>query len=170
MRSYKKILMFLEELVPAALFVVIVASVLLGVITRYVFNAPLLWTGQLGLLSFVWMFALSAAGAWRKNMHIGVDLLSTFLPLRAQTVQKLVIQLAAAVILVISIYFAIILTDETTKVLQTLNTDYVWVYSAIPVGFSLMLLHTVEEIFNHIRGLFVSKPVPLEKPVIRGRA
>lgn len=170
MRSYKKILMFLEELVPAALFVVIVASVLLGVITRYVFNAPLLWTGQLGLLSFVWMFALSAAGAWRKNMHIGVDLLSTFLPLRAQTVQKLVIQLAAAVILVISIYFAIILTDETTKVLQTLNTDYVWVYSAIPVGFSLMLLHTVEEIFNHIRGLFVSKPVPLEKPVSRGRA
>lgn len=170
MRSYKKILMFLEESVPAALFVVIVAAVLLGVITRYVFNAPLLWTGQLGLLSFVWMFSLSVSGAWRKNMHIGVDLLSTFLPVRAQTIQKLVIQLVAAVILVICIYFAVVLTNETTKVLQTLNTHYVWVYSAIPVGFSLMLLHTVEEIFNHIRGLFGLKPVPLEKPVSRGSA
>lgn len=170
MRGYKKILMVLEELVPVALFVVVVASVLLGVITRYVFNAPLLWTGQLGLLSFVWMFSLSAAGAWRKNMHIGVDLLSNFLPLRAQIIQKLVIHLVAAVILVLSIYFAVILTSETTKVLQTLSTHYVWVYSAMPVGFSLMLLHSVEEISKHVRGLFGPKPVPLEKPVIRGSA
>jgi TRAP-type C4-dicarboxylate transport system permease small subunit len=170
MRSYKKILMFLEELVPAALFAIIVAAVLLGVITRYVFNAPLLWTGQLGLLSFVWMFSLSASGAWRKNMHIGVDLLSSFLPARAQLVQKLVIQLVASVILVICIYFAVILTQETTKVLQTLNTHYVWVYSAIPVGFSLMLLHTVEEIVRQIRGLFGPKPAPLKKPVSKGSA
>lgn len=164
MRSYQKILVFLEELIPAALFVVIVTSVLLGVITRYVFNAPVLWAGQLGLLSFVWMFALSAAGAWRKNMHIGVDILSGFLPVSAQTVQKLAIQLVALAILVISIYFSVILTNETTKMLQTINTHYIWVYSAIPVGFSLMLLHTVEGIFGHIRGLSGSKPAPLEKP------
>lgn len=170
MQRYKKILLFIEEFVPATLFVVVVASVLIGVVSRYVFNAPVLWSGQLGLLSFVWMFALSAAGAWRKNMHIGVSILNGFLSVRAQAAQKLAIQLVALAILVISIYFAVILTTETTKVLQTISTHYIWVYSAIPVGFSLMLLHTVEEIFDHIRGLSSSKPGPLEKPDSRGFA
>jgi TRAP-type C4-dicarboxylate transport system permease small subunit len=165
MRSYKKILTFVEELVPAILFAVLVVAVLLGVVTRYVFNAPLLWTGQLALLSFIWMFALSASGAWRKNMHIGVDLLSTFLPIRAQTIQKLAIQSVALVVLVISIYFSTILTAETTKVLQTLNTHYVWVYSAIPVGFTLMLLHTLEEIYIQIRVISGPKPGAREKSV-----
>jgi TRAP-type C4-dicarboxylate transport system permease small subunit len=153
MRAYKKILVFIEEVVPALLFVVLVVSVLLGVITRYVFNAPLLWTSQLATFCFIWVIFLAAAGAWRKNMHIGIDLLAKALPGGFRLVHQLILQLIVLVLLVVSIDLALILTSETTKFLQTLNLGYVWMYSAMPVGLGLMGLHTLEEIVRTVGSL-----------------
>jgi TRAP-type C4-dicarboxylate transport system permease small subunit len=153
-RAYKKILLFVEEVIPALLFVGLVISVLLGVITRYVFNAPLLWASQLATFCFIWVIFLAASGAWRKNMHIGIDLLARALPIRIQPYHQLILQALVLTFLIISIDLALILTGETTKFLQTLNMPYVWMYSAMPVGMGLMALHTVEEIVRSLRTIF----------------
>lgn len=154
MRVYKKILVFIEEVIPALLFSVLVVSVLLGVITRYVFNAPLLWTSQLATFCFIWVIFLAASGAWRKNMHIGIDLLAKVLPGGLRLVHQLILQIMVLVLFIVSIRLSLILTSETTKFLQTLNLPYVWMYSAMPVGLGLMALHTVEEIIRTVGRLF----------------
>lgn len=151
MNLYKKLLVVIEEVIPALLFLVLVVSVLLGVITRYVFNAPLLWTGQLGTFAFLWLVFLAASGAWRKNMHIGIDLLGRSLPSSIQVFHKIFVQLLALAFLIVSIRLSFILATESTKVLQTLNIQYLWVYGAMPVGLGLMALHTIEECMKDVR-------------------
>jgi TRAP-type C4-dicarboxylate transport system permease small subunit len=171
-KLYKKLLTVIEQVIPAVLFGVLVVSVLVGVATRYLFNAPLLWTGQLGTFAFLWMVFLAASGAWRQNMHMAIDLLGQALPSSSQVFHKLFVQLLALVFLLVSIRLSFILATETTKVLQTLNMHYVWVYGAMPVGLGLMALHTLEESVKDIRTIFGrmrSEPkIPVESEPGRG--
>lgn len=50
-----------------ALAAVFVVSLLLQVLSRYVFNAPLAWTEELATLLFVWATLMAAASAIRSN-------------------------------------------------------------------------------------------------------
>ena len=57
--------------VPAALLVVADVLVLfLGVVSRYAFNAPLVWTDELASLLFIWLAMLGAVIAYRRAEHM----------------------------------------------------------------------------------------------------
>jgi len=56
----------------AAAFLVVVEVVILsaGVISRYVFNSPLLWSDELARFLFLWLSMLGAVVALRRNEHM----------------------------------------------------------------------------------------------------
>ncbi|MEO8526512.1 MAG: TRAP transporter small permease, partial [Caldimonas sp.] len=57
--------------VPAAVLVALAAVILLaGVISRYVFNAPLTWSDELASILFLWLAMLGAVIALRRDEHM----------------------------------------------------------------------------------------------------
>ncbi len=57
--------------IPAALLVVAEIVVLLaGVISRYVFHEPLIWSDELASILFLWLAMLGAVVAFRRNEHM----------------------------------------------------------------------------------------------------
>lgn len=53
----------------------LVSIMLLQVILRYVFNAPLRWSEELARYLFVWISFLGMYLAYRKGAHLGLDML-----------------------------------------------------------------------------------------------
>ena len=64
----------------AALVVAEVAILLMGVVSRFVFNAPLLWSDELASLLFLWLAMVGAAIALRRGAHMRLSTVTARLP------------------------------------------------------------------------------------------
>ncbi len=79
-----RVLQWLTE-VPAALAVLAEVVILfVGVVARYVFNAPIIWTDELASIIFLWLAMLGSAVALRHDHHMRLTFVVSRLPLRAR--------------------------------------------------------------------------------------
>src|ERR1700693_3390355 len=79
-RFAPRVLAVLTE-VPAAILVGVEIFVLLiGVVSRYVFNAPLTWSDELASILFLWLGMLCAVIALRRSEHMRLALLVSLAP------------------------------------------------------------------------------------------
>ena len=59
------------DTLTVVLFSVMFAVIIVQIVLRYVFNAPLVWTDEAASYLFVWVAFLGWAMATRKRVHIG---------------------------------------------------------------------------------------------------
>src|SRR4051794_2551645 len=128
--------------IPAALLVVAEIVVLLaGIIARYVFRAPLVWSDELAGILFLWLAMLGSVIALQRGEHMRMTALVSMLGPRAQAFLDVVALAAALAFLVLVLYpgfeFAAEEVYVTTPALGIVNT---WGAAALPVGIGLMLL------------------------------
>ena len=75
----KKTLDLIQKLINIFLSVAIFAMTLiifLQVISRYIFNSPLVWSEELSRYLFVWISFLAIADAVRTKSHIALSILT----------------------------------------------------------------------------------------------
>ena len=60
------------EAVSAALLVVIVSLLLVGVASRYVFSKPIIWIDEVVSISFIWIAMLGSAIAVHRTMRLKI--------------------------------------------------------------------------------------------------
>src|SRR5882672_12708275 len=61
--------------VPAAILIVVEIAVLFtGVVARYVFHRPIVWSDELASILFLWLAMLGATIALRHNSHMRLTL------------------------------------------------------------------------------------------------
>ena len=68
------------EVCAAILMVVIVALLLGGVLSRYVFQVPLVWIDEAASIAFVWVVMIGAALAMHRNEHLRLTLFVNLVP------------------------------------------------------------------------------------------
>jgi tripartite ATP-independent transporter DctM subunit len=91
--------------IPAAVLVALETVILLaGVISRYVFNAPLAWSDELASILFLWLAMLGAVIALRRDEHMR---LTTFLGMMSPRRRAWVETLGVVVVIV----FALLLLE-----------------------------------------------------------
>lgn len=66
-------------------------AVLIQVLGRYVFNYSIGWASETATFAQIWMVLLAAGLAMRKNLHVGVDILTNSLPKKGVRFLSLVI-------------------------------------------------------------------------------
>src|SRR5215510_9959831 len=128
--------------IPAAMLVVAEIVILFaGVVARYGFHRPLIWSDELASILFLWLAMLGAAVAFRRSEHMRMTAIvaNTGPSLRAYL--DLVATCAALAFLVLIAWPAYEYAYEesyiTTPALQIMN---VWRAAALPVGIGLMAL------------------------------
>jgi tripartite ATP-independent transporter DctM subunit len=131
-------------LVAAAILLFEVGLLFVGVIARYFLHRPLVWADELASTLFVWLSALGAVLAMRRNAHMR---LTTFISraapaLRLKIETAILLVIAAFVLLIVhpAIEYAI---DEAIVRTPGLDISNSWRASAVAAGAILIAVFAV---------------------------
>src|SRR5271170_3427335 len=78
----ERALAWATEIPAAALVTVEILVLLIGVVSRYVFDSPLTWTDELASALFLWLAMLGSVIALRRAEHMRLAFLIGLAPLR----------------------------------------------------------------------------------------
>ncbi len=129
----------------AALLVVVEIVVLLaGVVSRFVFNAPLVWTDELASSLFLWLAMLGAVIAAQRSVHMRMSALTSLLPPGWRAFFDAVGMAATSTFLLLLILPSVDYTlDQNFITSPAMDIPDSWRAAALPVGLVLMLLLTL---------------------------
>ena len=128
--------------IPAALLVVVEIIVLLaGVISRYVFHNPIVWSDELASLLFLWLAMLGAVVALRRGEHMRMTALTAKAsPPRRAFLDVLAIVAALTFLLLIVEPAYEFAADEAVVTLPALEISNAYRAAALPIGCGLMII------------------------------
>ena len=136
-----------------ALFMAILVTMVFQVTSRYVLNAPLVWTEELARILYIWACYLGAPVALRRGNHVTIVFVSERLPRPLGRVVALGTQAIALVFfLQLAIQGAILVSRSHTVEAITLPIPWSVIYAVAPVSAVLMILETVEAAWRTLQG------------------
>ena len=137
-------------LVPIGIGFILI--VFLGVLTRYVFETPIISSVELARIGFVWAAFLGAAVCLKQGKHTQFLFLLDKLSGRPRAVVLLVIDL-------ISLGFFLLLLFKGVQMAQTVQDTFfpalgwsqLWLYLPLPVCAAFMLVHALAFLARDVR-------------------
>ncbi|PTE20372.1 hypothetical protein C5F48_17865 [Cereibacter changlensis JA139] len=128
------------EVISAGLLLAVVGLLLSGVVSRYVFAAPVVWIEEAASICFLWLAMLGAAIALDRNEHLRLTLFLNMLPERlrpfVETLALLTIGSFLVGLMRVAFEYAYEEWFITSAALNIPNTFRV---AAIPLGMAMML-------------------------------
>ena len=156
--------------VPAALLVAVEIFVLLaGVIGRYVFHTPLIWSDELASILFLWLAMLGSAVAFEKGEHMRMTAVVGKLSPATRAFVDVLATVAALVFLLLVLPHALEYAQEeamiSTPALEIANS---WRVAAMAVGFGMMALLSLLRLAQFSDRKTVGKALALAAVLIVG--
>lgn len=141
-----------EEIIASLFFCFTLILVLVNIIMRYFLKTGIPWSEEVATGCFVWTVFIGAAAAFKENQHIGIDILVKYL----SDDKKHLVKLFVDVLLLIVIAFITVLSIQYifttyTKPTPVLGVSSAYISSAIPVGFILMLMRSIQFLINDLK-------------------
>ncbi len=124
--------------IPAALLVVAEVVVLLaGVVSRYIFHSPIVWSDELASILFLWLAMLGSVVAYRRAEHMRMTALVSMASVKTQAFLEAVALAAGLAFVLMLLHPAYEFAAEEVFV-QTpaLEITNAWRAAALPVGFA----------------------------------
>ncbi len=142
--NVKTILKNLDEIIAGGCIIGTISIVLVNVFTRYILNTGIYWTEEVATGLFVWSVFIGSAAAYKKHMHVGVDMIVKRLPPRGKFIVKIAVDFLLIVINFyitrISITYIIVSYRKVTPVLELSSA---FISGSILVSFALMSIYAV---------------------------
>lgn len=140
----KQFFLKFEENLAALFMGGLLFTLFLQVFTRYVLNDPLSWTEEAARYIYVYIVFLGASAAISDRSHVGIDYFAKALPVRAQWIVSLLVNLAILFVLAQLLYWGWrAAMRQWNMPLVVLDVPYTWVYIVIPVTAVLMTIRTL---------------------------
>ena len=132
------------EILAAALVSVEILILFSGVVSRYVFDRPLVWSDELASTLFLWLAMLGAVIAFRRDEHMRMTACVAALPPHWRAALDTFATGAALAFLSLIAWptyqYALYQLPITTSALEITDT---WRAAAMPVGIALMIVFAV---------------------------
>ncbi|WP_417560231.1 TRAP transporter small permease [Marinomonas sp.] len=140
----------------AALFVFIAAIITYEVVARYIFTAPTIWSEDISLLCQIWATCLGASWVLQNKALIRIDFLTNMLGEKAKKLSDFVALLSIIFFAGFITFYGYQLLKESIEMgsasASMLGLPLWTTKSAIPIGFGLLTLQAVMEIFLMFAG------------------
>ena len=137
------------EFAAAVLVVAEIAILFSGVVARYVFGKPLVWSDELASILFLWLAMLGAVIAFRRDEHMRMTACVGMLAPPARAVLDTFATGAALAFLLLIVWpaysFAVEQAAITTPALEIKDA---WRAAALPVGIGLMAVFALLRLAN----------------------
>ena len=129
------------EVSAAVLVASEVVVLFVGVVSRYVFHSPIVWSDELASFLFLWLAMLGSVVAYRNAEHMRMTALVSKSSVRVQTFFDVFAGLASIAFLLLTIGPALeFAMEERFITTPALEISGAWRASALPVGLGLMLI------------------------------
>ena len=140
----------LIEVPTVAATVAEVLILLVGVVSRYVFRAPIIWSDELASIIFLWLAMFGAAVALQRGRHMRLSYVVGKLPARAQAVAE-VLAVGLPVLFVAMTFGAALDYAEDQSFIETpaLGWSGLVRAAALPAGMGLIAAAGVVQMLHH---------------------
>ena len=155
MHRLDRALTVVENVVASAALAAAAAIAIVAVVLRYAFNYLIFWSEEAVIYLVLLSVFVGAVITLRHDEHVRVDLLPVLLKGRARlAVQVLATLLTLVYLAVLGTYGWLLLFEPATRdtVTPALKLPLWVVYFALPLGFTLMFLRTLEVLFRQLTG------------------
>jgi TRAP-type C4-dicarboxylate transport system permease small subunit len=129
---------------------VILSSVLLGIVSRYVFNRPFIWTEEVCTLLMVYLAYLSAPLATISKEHVVADFFKSLLPKKFELILIFVIRFFEIFFFVYVALSCIHYIPGRTYITPALRIPRIAFYAPVFIGTVVILLSTVIHVLNDL--------------------
>ena len=143
-------------------YVMIVATIVVEVVRRFVLAYSSLWGEEVARYAFIYLAWVGASAAVKDRAHIRIDVLIHYLSRRAKAAVYLLGDLCMLGLALLALYTAIESLQISLKfgsVTHGLRINLAWFLAAVPLGFSLMIYRLVQSIWRDIGDLRGGRPV-----------
>lgn len=152
----KKIVKFLleyfEEILASIFIIITTALVLVNIFFRYFLHSGIYWTEEVSTSCFVWSVFLGSASAYKRGMHLGVDILVNKLPGLPRKMVKLAVNIILVVINGVLFYLSCkFVSLSYIKPTAVLGVSSAWVSSSLIVGFGLTTLYSIMHLIAFVK-------------------
>jgi len=139
LREIENGLSLVVAVLAGALVVVESVILLAGIVARYAFHAPLVWTDELAAILFTWLALLGAAMAFRRGEHMRMTaVIARVPPSQRQFLDVLATALATAFLILILPAAVELAQEEALMLTPALEISGAWRAAALPVGAAIM--------------------------------
>ncbi|MDZ5710882.1 TRAP transporter small permease [Jeotgalibacillus haloalkalitolerans] len=129
------------DLIASVMMVVLTAVVFGEVLSRYVFDLPLVFSNELTLLLFPWVIFIAAISVTKNEGHLSINFFRNLMP---KAVQRWVFAFSKLVMLFFSVYmsFSAYRMGENTasQVMPVLRISKTWLITSVSVSFAVISL------------------------------
>lgn len=137
-------LVTIEQVTSVLLLVTVLGLMFAQVVARYVFQAPLFWSDELGRYCYVWMSYIAAIALVAQRSHIRIDLINSVLGPRGRRA----VEILAGLIVVGTCVFLVQgswpwLMTNIRPTSPALRLPLVWLYGVVWFAFAAMALHAL---------------------------
>ena len=141
------------EGIMAAIMAVICIVVFLGVVFRYVLFSPLTWTEEVARLCLVWITFLGTYLAYRRKLHISIEVIRLRLSAPVQHRIHIVVTILVAVLMgtlaIEGAHYSYAFLGSRTPLL---GIRLGVVYAALPFSATLLFLVVLADLVDIVRG------------------
>ncbi len=145
----ERAIMTVVEWLTVGLTVADILVLLAGVIARYVFDRPLIWSDEVASMLFLWLAMLGSVVALRRGEHMRMTAVVKTLPPAwrdfAETAALGVMACFLCILVPPLLQFA---QEETVNIMPATNLSSVYRVAALPVGAALMALLALMKLFR----------------------
>jgi tripartite ATP-independent transporter DctM subunit len=132
------------EIVAAGLVIAEIAILFGGVISRYVFDRPLVWSDELASTLFLWLAMLGAVIAFHRDEHMRMTAFVGMLPGPVRVLLDSFATGASLAFLLLIVWPAFqYASDEVPITTSALQITDAWRAAALPAGIGLMIVFAV---------------------------
>lgn len=133
-----------NEIAIITLFTIIIFTVFLQVVARYVFNSPPAWSEELARYCQVWMVLLTSSICIRKGSHLAVDYLTHHLSTKWKKWLGIFTHTLIVIYLAAVLYFGFVLLQVGQfQYSPAMEIRMSLTYLIFPIGYSLMLIEAI---------------------------
>ena len=142
--------------VVALLVIAEIVILFAGVVSRYVFHQPILWSDELASILFLWLAMLGSVVALRRDEHMRMTAIVGMVGPRMRAFLDTFALVAALTFLLLIIAPAYEFAhDEAAISTPALDISNAWRAAALPVGTALMIVIALLRVMRVIRWGFV---------------
>ena len=141
-----------EEIIACVATAVVVLAVFWGVFTRYVTSQPATWAAEIAAAAFCWSIFLGAAAAFKRGLHVSIDMAVKALPRALARPLAWLVDAAILGFLAWVSWLAIEFTiDSWDTPMPSLRWPYSWHYAGTAVGLAAMTLRHGQAAFARLQ-------------------
>jgi len=133
-----------------ALMVIMVLTLFIQVINRFLLHWSLGWTQEVAIYSLFWLVMLGMSVALRRNVHLTVDFMLTKLKKSYRKYYQIGIYVVLIYILGIILYQGLAFTFKTgtSMISPGIGIKLLYIYIALPIASAISMLFLVNNIIK----------------------